>query len=110
MAHPFQRFAGAEKPAGKLAGGHSASGPFSDLPPAQRAGILCNDPQFQRFAAIRSGFPGSQFSASGAAEYLRNCCRIASRRDLNDIPEAAARFEALRTDFDAWRGRIPSPR
>ena len=28
--------------------------PFADLPPAQQAGILCNDPEFQRFAALRA--------------------------------------------------------
>ncbi|MCZ4268994.1 hypothetical protein O4H48_13930 [Rhodobacteraceae bacterium G21628-S1] len=78
--------------------------------PAQRAGILCNDPQFQKFAAIRSGLPGQQFNATATAEYLRTVCGIITRRDLDLRGTAFQKFEALRTDFDAWRGRIASPR
>ena len=29
--------------------------PFADLPAPQQAGILCHDPQFQRYAAMRCG-------------------------------------------------------
>lgn len=83
---------------------------FADLPPAQQAGILCNDPRFQRFAATRCGLPGNQFSSTAAAEYLRECCRIDSRRKLNADRAAQKRFEALRTEFDVWTGRLPSPR
>ena len=78
--------------------------------PAQLAGILCNDPQFQKFVAIRSGLPNQQFNASAAAEYLRTACSIITRRDLDLRGEAFNKFNALRTDFDAWRGRIAAPR
>ncbi|MCG7625566.1 hypothetical protein [Epibacterium sp. Ofav1-8] len=78
--------------------------------PAQLAGILCNDPQFQRFAAMRCGLPDQQFCPTAAAEYLRTVCRIVTRRDLDLRGEAFKRFEALRTDFDAWSGRIAAPR
>ncbi len=74
--------------------------------PAQQAGILCNDPNFQRFAATRSGLPQTSFNASAAAEYLRECCQIESRRQLNDDAGARDHFDRLRTEFDAWRGRI----
>lgn len=82
---------------------------FTNLGPAQQAGILCNDPQFQKFAAIRSDLPGQRFNASAAAEYLRTVCGIITRRDLDLRGTAFQKFEALRTDFDAWRGRIASP-
>lgn len=85
---------------------HSPRTPFAQLPPAQQAGILCNDPQFQRFAATRCGLPGTAFSASGAAEYLRQCCGISSRRMLDHCIEARNRFDRLHTEFDAWTGRI----
>ena len=65
---------------------------------ATRAAILCNDARFQRFAATRCDLHGQQF------------CDSASRRDLDTTPEAAANFEKLRTDYDAWRGRIAAPR
>ncbi|APZ53714.1 hypothetical protein [Salipiger abyssi] len=84
--------------------------PFADLPAPQQAGILCNDPAFQRFAATRSGYPGGQFTASAAAEYLRQCCRVESRRALASDEVATTRFQRLRTEFDAWAGRIATPR
>ena len=82
---------------------------FDDLPCAQQAGMLCNDDRFQRFAATRCGMPGQQFSPSAAAQYLRDCCRIDSRRQLNTDRQAQRQFQTLRTDFDAWRGRIAGP-
>lgn len=81
-----------------------------DLPPAQQAGILCNDPQFQQYAAMRCGFPKQQFNASAAAQYLRECCQIDSRTVLNTCPVAYSKLAALRTDFDAWAGKIATPR
>lgn len=82
---------------------------FNDLPPAQQAGMLCNDPRFQRFAATRCGVPGQVFNNTAAAEYLRNCCNIPSRRDLNTSEIAQTRFQSLRTEFDAWSGKIATP-
>lgn len=83
---------------------------LSDMQPAQQAGILCNDPKFQRFAAVRSGLPSHQFNASAAGEYLRGVCRITSRTVLNTSKPAQAQFAALRTEFDAWSGRIAQQR
>lgn len=83
---------------------------LADMPMAAQAGILCNDPQFQRFAATRSGMPNQQFTASASAQYLRDCCRIDSRTALNTSPAAQSQFAALRTDFDAWSGKIAQPR
>jgi hypothetical protein len=83
---------------------------FSNMPPAQQAGILCNDPRFQKFAATRCGVPNQTFCNSAAAEFMRNCCNITSRRDLNSSQIAQERFQVLRTEFDAWTGRISTPR
>ncbi|MCZ4351566.1 hypothetical protein O4H61_03470 [Roseovarius aestuarii] len=80
--------------------------PMHSLPPAQQAGILCNDPQFQRFAALRAGLPTTQCTANAAAQYLRDVCHVTSRAQLNHTN--TARFAALRTEFDAWAGRIAS--
>lgn len=83
---------------------------IADMPPAQQAGILCNDARSQRFAAARCDAPAHQFSATAAAQYLRMTCDIKSRRDLNTDPKAAQKFAALRTAFDAWAGKISTPR
>jgi hypothetical protein len=82
---------------------------FNQMHPACQAGILCNDPQFQQFAAIRSGLPDTKFCASASAQYLREACNIDSRRVLNTDTAAQSKFEALRTSFDAWAGRIAAP-
>ena len=77
---------------------------------AQQAGILCNDARFQRFAAERSGFSGDQFTTMASAEFLRQFCSIESRRALDTSDAARARFSVLRTEFDAWTGKIATPR
>ncbi|WP_259998036.1 hypothetical protein [Leisingera sp. M523] len=79
------------------------------MPPAQRAGILCNDPRFQAFAAMRTGYPGKTFLPSAAAEYVRLTCGVNSRRLLNTNSAAAERFAALLTEFDAHTGKIARP-
>ncbi|SDX95702.1 hypothetical protein SAMN04488238_1532 [Roseicitreum antarcticum] len=83
---------------------------IADMPPAQQAGILCNDARFQRFAAACCKAPGHQFSASAAAQYLRMHCDVKSRRELNTDPKAARKLANLRTAFDAWAGKLASPR
>lgn len=84
--------------------------PFADLPLAQQAGILCNDKQFRTFAAHRSGMTGQTFNPTAAAHYLRRACDINSRAHLNTNKDAAMKFAHLRTEFDAWRGKIATPR
>jgi hypothetical protein len=79
----------------------------------QQAGILCSDPQFQRFVAARMRHilgDLEQVTATVAAEYLRRFCNITSRRDLATNIDARARLRILRTEFDAWSGRIAKPR
>mgnify|MGYP003145945045 FL=1 len=84
--------------------------PFEALPLAQQASILCNEPQFQKFAGIRCMGSEDELTATASAEYLRSVCRVASRRDLESAPLAAQRFTELHTEVDAWRGRIARTR
>lgn len=84
--------------------------PFSDLPPPQQAGILCNDPRFRKFASCRCGRGGQHFGQNAAAQYIRDVCQIDSRRELANSPEAAESFQRLRTEFDAWLGKISPQR
>jgi hypothetical protein len=62
---------------------------FSDLRPSQQAGILCNDPAFQKWV-------GAENSTS-AALALRHILGIKSRSEL-DINDAAL--------GEAWRGTL----
>lgn len=82
---------------------------FAKMHPAQQAGILCGDKTFQRYASEKCRAPG-HLNPSATAQFLRDYCLIDSRRDLNTNTAARIRFDALRTDFDAWRGKIPGPR
>jgi len=83
---------------------------FNELPHAQQAGMLSNDAQFQKFAGTRTIKSGVQLAPSAAAEFIRTYCGVSSRRDLNTDADAAKKFQTLRTEFDAWSGRIPTPR
>ena len=83
---------------------------FNDLPNAQQAGMLCNDEQFQKFAGTRTIKTGVQLSSSASAEFIRTYCSVTTRRDLNTNATAARKFQTLRTEFDAWAGRIQAPR
>lgn len=83
--------------------------PFHLLPNATRAAILGNTGRFQEFAAKRCGYPSRQMNPSAAAEYIRTVCRVSSRKHLDSDPKASDRFQALVTEYDAWRGRIVSP-
>lgn len=83
---------------------------FDDLPPAQQAGMLCNDRRFQRFAASECKVPGKALNESATAEYVRNICNITTRSDLNTSQIADRRFQSLRADFDMWLGRLATPR
>lgn len=80
----------------------------------QQAGILCNDERFREYVNRKTFYwiKGRQplCSPQAAAEYLRRFCHIRSRRDLATNIDARARFRILRTEFDAWSGRIASPR
>ena len=84
--------------------------PFVDMSPAQQAGILCNDTRFRQFVGTRTIRSGVTVSPECAAEYLRRTCRINSRRELNTSDGARATFQALRTEFDAWTGKIAAQR
>lgn len=81
---------------------------FTDLPRSQQAGIFSNDPTFQIYVARRLGLKTKHATASAAGEFIRMICGIESRRQLdsNRYPKAIDRFERLRTEFDAWRGKI----
>ncbi len=83
--------------------------PFDNLPPAQQAGMLCNDRQFQTFVGDQLDL-NTWVTPLACAEYIKRQCRVQSRKDLNTSEAAATRFAAIRTDFDAARGKLPTPR
>lgn len=84
--------------------------PFRDLPLPQQAGMMAGEEPFRSFVGDRIfGDDPGPVHEGAAAEYIRSWCGVRSRRDLATDPRAAERFETLRTEYDAWRGRIPRP-
>lgn len=77
---------------------------MAQLSAPQMAGILSGDKRFAEFIRERHGFEGS------GKNFIRGYCAIASRRELASDDVALAKFDALRTEFDAWRGAIAAPR
>ena len=76
-------------------------------PLCRSAGMLCNDEKFQRFclAMIDNNEVGVPLGArlappvEAAAEVVRAYCRVASRRDLDDDPNAKRLFARMMSDY-----------
>lgn len=88
--------------------GHPHKKRWGELSYAERAGIVCNDPQFYTF--LRTEDPdrwmeilfGAEDEKSGAAQYIREYCGVDSRADLAKSPKAAEKFEYLHGQFRMW--------
>ncbi len=83
---------------------------MADLSRAQQAGILCNHWQFQHFVnhVYEVNFSGSD-DTEKTAEFVRNYCKVASRAELDNSEHGHERWDQLRTEYDAWTGKIGWP-
>lgn len=61
------------------------------------AGMLCRNPDFQRWCYVRDAF--FEPSEDGAKAYIYQVCGILSRAELASQPEARKRFDAMRLAF-----------
>lgn len=68
---------------------------------AQSAGIICNEPEFQRFALAQ----GHVESADGAAGLIRAVCYVASRAELDHDAKAATRYGRLMEKYREYLSR-----
>jgi hypothetical protein len=68
---------------------------------AQRAGILCADPEFREF--IRKVFNEVIGNKDDAANFVRRYCRIDSRSKITLGTEAGNLFDRLHSNFITWR-------
>ncbi|WP_227459297.1 hypothetical protein [Cupriavidus pauculus] len=69
---------------------------------ARLAGQLCNNPEFRRMVAVRTGRPCE--SADDAKASILERCGVKSRADLDHIPEAEAEFHAgFRLPWMRWQ-------
>lgn len=101
--------AAADPPAGRRTsdGLQSQPRPSADVPNfAAEAAIKCGEPAFKRFLMERHGLD-SPATTGRTAQKLRSLLGITSRRELNSDSAAAARWKALRGDFEMWKRAGP---
>lgn len=71
----------------------------------QLAGSLPRDPQFRAFVGYFM-VPVREVSVDEAAEFIRICCGVDSRRELAQHAGAAERFHnIIRKPYLAWKER-----
>ena len=74
---------------------------MSELGFVMQAGILCNDPQFQKFCGCDNKID--------TATHVRKQCGIGSRSELATDEDGRTRWDRLRAEFDAWTGKTFRP-
>jgi hypothetical protein len=70
---------------------------WEELSPAQQAGIRCEDPTFQQFAAHRAGR-----TSVDVADWVRGQCGVDSRSELNRNQDAADAWRMVEADYQSW--------
>ncbi|MEN7529253.1 hypothetical protein [Cupriavidus sp. DL-D2] len=69
---------------------------------ARLAGILCNNPEFRRMVAVKTGLPCD--TPADARALILKRCDITSRADLDHVPKAEAEFHAaFRLPWVRWQ-------
>jgi hypothetical protein len=69
--------------------------------PVQLAGILCRDPDFQRFLVEIGHIQNA--TELETVDWMRNEFGIKSRADLKSSPEAAKHLFTINEEFKAWK-------
>jgi hypothetical protein len=72
---------------------------WNDLSAAAQAGIRSHDPEFQRWAGIQADLCGTSYAQEQTAQIIRAHCKVASRREFSESPEAAKLWRSMDTDF-----------
>lgn len=71
---------------------------------AAECAMKCTEPAFKKYMQERHGLD-RPLTDHRVVTKLRSILNIRSRAELNNDPAAAARWQNLRADFDAWRRR-----
>jgi hypothetical protein len=78
---------------------------WDSLSPSQQAGLLCKNPEFQKWivAHVKWGTPGYGLPFYQPEEYVANLvrdnCEIESRSDLKNNPEAVKTWNEIVKDY-----------
>ncbi len=84
---------------------------MAELSRAQQAGILCNDERFIAFLSQHYDMDVNTRNpiAEDAASFVRAFCKVDSRAELDNSEHGHERWDQLRTEYDAWAGKIGWP-
>jgi hypothetical protein len=75
---------------------------WHELPPAQQAGIRCNEPAFAAF--LRECWPTAWVQYGDPAAVVRHICRVQSRSQIKpDNPESVRAWQALNNAYQFWQ-------
>lgn len=85
-------------PVANRAGGKA----WTDLPPAQQAGIRCGEKAFWKFLAEYDDGGPVVASAEDAANYVRLICGVKSRAELTTSSRARLLWKDLEQQYQAW--------
>jgi hypothetical protein len=87
---------------------------WGEMSRAQRAGILCSDPEFQDWVLCESTkeprYHWSNDPAECAAQYVRWYCGVETRALLDDATQTQASFDQLVAKFQQAAGRMAEAR
>lgn len=74
---------------------------WRDLPPAQQAGIRCEEPSFEAF--LKEERSDDWHESQDAAACVRLICGIGSRSELGSNQRARMIWKQLNDQFEAWK-------
>ncbi len=86
--------------------------PIGDMTRVAQAGMLCHDDRFIQFLsqqyemAVNTKRP----IAEDAAVFVREWCKVTSRKQLDTEPDRGKVWDMLRAEYDVWTGKIGAPR
>lgn len=80
--------------------------PFGEMSPVQQAGMLCNDGDFAEFVSDLSFTASERLGtreANNPADFVREWCRIESRKQLANDEHAQAAWRGLVERYSQWK-------
>lgn len=75
---------------------------WEELPPAQQAGIRCNEPSFRKFLTEMQGRGDGPVSETEAAQVVRDVCCVRSRSEIRPHSPPAKLWNALESEYQTW--------
>lgn len=99
---------------GAEAGRESKRAGWKSLGPLCRSAVrLCEDPDFQRWVAVRRNWTPDQVTESAASTYIKEYCSVGTRKDLDTSEKGRRFFQEMMAQYRRWMTeqrmqRVPS--